>query len=786
LALFCGVSLLAFELMYYALEEPTGPLWLRICVASSSITFFLVTQFAPSTRRFAEPGIAVLAVMVVAENTYRMHLVDFTITHSMPMLIVLAGAGYAFRNQRALTLFMLTAAIGLTMTMAITPNSEISAPIYIGSVWALCVLTIILFGSHITEHDQLRVQEQLLSSVFDGTQGGLMLLEDGALALANDRARNLLGTQTDDELVGKIERALNHHYGVPENTSITSHLVFGLHQAELGVDVDGKTSWLDVHLRSHNLNNKLMIVISLYDLSEQRQAIAALTRSELLLEQSQRVGQIGSWDVNLGTNEHWWSPEMFRIFNLEAEHQLSMTQAIGLLDPEAQQACWDAIMGVKNIGERVDVEAKAEIRPGQITWLKLTGEVVELQGEMHLVGITQNVTAEKQHQEALIQSKVTAEEALKVRGKFLANMSHEIRTPMNGVIGMTSLLMATELSESQRDTVQTIKHSGESLLHLINDILDFSKIDADRMEFEALEFSLNSLTQDLLRPLQLQASQKDLSFQVITADDLPLKLTGDIKRIEQIVTNLVGNAIKFTETGGIIVSFAGHYETESHYQLTISVDDTGIGIKSSRINHLFEPFTQEDTSTTRRFGGTGLGLAITKRLVDLMAGTIEASSKPGKGTRFEVTLPLVANHSSQFVSQPLEQDNPHIHKCREDLRILLAEDNLVNQKVASKMLSKLGYPPVVVCNGQEAIDSIHNGDFDLVLMDVQMPEVDGLTATKSIRAMTDIQQPIVIALTANAMQSDQDACLAAGMDDFMAKPITLESLSRTLAKRFPA
>jgi hypothetical protein len=405
---------------------------------------------------------------------------------------------------------------------------------------------------------------------------------------------------------------------------------------------------------------------------------------------------------------------------------------------------------------------------------------------MHLVGITQNVTAEKEFQDALVHAKVAAEDALKVRGKFLANMSHEIRTPMNGVIGMTSLLMATELSESQRDTVETIKLSGESLLHLINDILDFSKIDADRMELDMVEFPLTSLTQDLLRPLQLQARQKDLSFQVIVAEDMPIKLTGDIKRLEQIVTNLVGNAVKFTESGGIIVRFTGHHDTDNHYHLTIIVDDTGIGVEPGRINHLFEPFTQADNSTTRRFGGTGLGLTITKRLVDLMAGNIAVTSKPSKGTRFEVVLPLAAPYPDQLTNQTFDKSNSQVHKCREDLRVLLAEDNMVNQKVASKMLSKLGYAPVVVCNGQEAIDSMHDGEFDLVLMDVQMPEVDGIAATRCIRAMKDIQQPVVIALTANAMQSDQDACLAAGMDDFMAKPITLESLSEKLAKRFPA
>ncbi len=785
LALLGGLSLLLFECLYYYLGEETGPLWLRASVVSLCLGLFLVTQFVEQTRKYAQLGVRIVAIIATAENIYRMHLVEFSITHSLPMLIVLAGASYAFNTQRAMSLFLLASCLGLTVTMYLTPNAHISPPIYIATVWVLSLLTIIVFGSRVREHAQLQVQEKLLSGIFAGTQGGLILMEKNSVLLANERTLKLLNVQNESQIISSLFAAICDRDLVAANTDIESLLAQGIKQLDLELEVEGKPVWLELHLQGLDLDGKYMVIGSLYDITEQRTSIAALTRSELFLEQSQRVGRIGSWDINWNTQELWWSPEMFSIFNLPESPDMDISKALQLLDKESEQRCWAELAKINKVGDRVDLLVSGVIR-GEVTSLNLIAEVITLENEPHLVGITQDVTTDLTRQTDLIRAKETAEEALEIRGRFLANMSHEIRTPMNGVIGMTSVLLTSDLNRSQREIVDTIKHSGENLLKLINDILDFSKIDAEHVDLEELEFSTRVLATDTLEPLRAQAERKNVILQTEIQTSLPEKLVGDVTRLEQVVINLVGNAIKFTEQGSVTLSLSGELLDDENYQLFMKVKDTGIGIQPTKIDRLFDAFVQEDATTTRRFGGTGLGLAITKGLIDLMQGTISVDSEPGVGTEFSVVIPLKASQVNVIsVTSPTE--NPETGSLsgalHSKLRVLLAEDNLVNQKVAQRMLEKLGCTAVVVNNGQEAIDSMHEGEFDLILMDVQMPEVDGIAATKSIRAMTDITQPKVIALTANAMKADRQACLDAGMDDYLPKPITIETLHSKLIEQ---
>ncbi|MBK1986577.1 response regulator [Sphaerospermopsis aphanizomenoides BCCUSP55] len=421
----------------------------------------------------------------------------------------------------------------------------------------------------------------------------------------------------------------------------------------------------------------------------------------------------------------------------------------------------------------------------------------KLNGQDCVIGVMKDITERKLAELALAKAKETAEAATKAKSEFLANMSHEIRTPMNGVLGMTELLASTNLTEIQRNFLQTIRESGDALLNIINDILDFSKIESGIVELEQRAFILEDILQSVFNLLKLPALDKQINLQYLHQADIPKFLVGDGSRLRQILLNLVGNAIKFTEQGSIYIAVASRILLEQKQcELLFKIKDTGIGINSDRILQLFQPFIQADASISRKYGGTGLGLTICKSLVELMGGTIWVESfghvggnppfnwtpnltEQGSTFYFTILVSLVSDieqSKTSFCTQ-LEIDYTIAQKC--PLKILLAEDNIVNQKVASQILKKLGYQMDLAKNGIEALKAVQNQSYDVVLMDMQMPEMDGLTATKLIR-QTPINQPRIVAMTASALPSDRQACLDAGMDDYISKPIKIEEVVRTL------
>ncbi len=627
-----------------------------------------------------------------------------------------------------------------------------------------------------------------------------------------------------------------------------------------------------------------------------------LALSETLLAQSQALAKVGGWELVVATQEIRLTDSAWDVLGVLVDERHEFIPEAHFPDAAEYEAFRSMVDDVIKTGGPIEYQARLQKADGTIFWAQVRA-IAQRESDRsaeRVLGVFSDVTDTLAREDELRAAKEAAESASLARTRFLANMSHEIRTPMNGVIGMTSLLMESNLPDQERGYVEVIRSSGDSLLNIINEILDFSKYESGQLDLEAESFSLETAVSEVLDIVATLSEKKNLRIYWDSPGFPVSGFVGDVSKLRQVLVNLMSNAIKFTEQGSVTLKLRGEPVAGATTALTFSVIDTGIGIAPEALSSLFDPFTQEDASIARRYGGTGLGLAISKEIVAAMGGELQVESRLGEGSTFSFTIPvetgqaeplgklpnsrsqvcivtadtqqaeLLARQVTEFGGKPslctavddldfnkvidvlivdldmisamsfatlrsqlpttrlvalarisqrvpklernmallrapvrhselwvaLQTEGTMSHEEVADdgapvlrpLRLLLAEDNSVNQMVALQMLRKLGFTADVASDGEQAVALVRQQDYDVVFMDIQMPEMDGLQATRVVRASRDVAQPYIVAMTANAMSSDREECEAAGMDDFVAKPVRIGELQNALkraAERLP-
>lgn len=513
-----------------------------------------------------------------------------------------------------------------------------------------------------------------------------------------------------------------------------------------------------------------------FDVTERLRAEAALQANESLLRSVGGMALVGGWRVDLRAGQLHWSEQTRAIHEVPADFEPTLDTAINFYAPESRPVITDAVNRAIASGQGWDLELRLITYTGRTVWVRSMGEV-ELDAHskpVQLVGAFQDISEQRRTDDLLRAATAAAEAASEAKSAFLANMSHEIRTPLNAVIGLAHLLQRTLLSTEQAPYVQNILLSGKALLGIVNDVLDLSKIEAGEMGLERTTFSLRDVSSSLQAVFEEHARNKGLALAVTPDATLPDALLGDPTRLRQILVNLLGNAIKFTAHGQVALSVQALVAPVGQCRLRFEVRDTGAGIAADVLPRLFAPFSQADASTTRRFGGTGLGLSITKHLVELMGGQIGVHSTPGQGSCFWVELPFELGDAAEFASAAqVGIDGPRL----QGVRVLLVDDSDINLQVAGRLLELEGALVQPARDGAEALRWVEErADFDIVLMDVQMPVMDGLEATRRIRALPERAGLPVVALTAGNTDSEHRRAREAGMQDILSKPIDPELL----------
>ena len=477
----------------------------------------------------------------------------------------------------------------------------------------------------------------------------------------------------------------------------------------------------------------------------------------------------------------WINPAFTQLTGYEYDDVVGMIPGAlwrsGLQEKSFYDQMWGCVREGHNWrGELINKRKDGSLYHEEMSITPVMGEDGKIR---HYIGIKEDISVRKMAERAVIAAKEVAEQTAQTKANFLANMSHEIRTPMNAILGLSELGAEETSLEKTRHFLSQINHAANNLLGIINDILDFSKFESGKVILENNPFNLNQLIADIKQIMALKAESKNLTMTFMVTDGVPRRLIGDSLRLRQVLTNLVGNAIKFTEAGTVSIWFDQRGISNNRVNLHVEVVDTGKGMSPEELSRLFQPFVQGDASTTRKYGGTGLGLAISQQLVNNMGGVIRCTSTPGKGSKFEFMVSLKIDNSI-----PVTETEVKAPVTLPGARALLVEDNTVNQMLAKALLGKLGMTVVLAEDGSKAVEQLRNtpNDFDIVLMDIQMPVMDGYEATHLIRSELGLNDLPIVALTAHATREERDRCLASGMNDHLSKPFSKKSLSDVLEK----
>jgi signal transduction histidine kinase/DNA-binding response OmpR family regulator len=584
---------------------------------------------------------------------------------------------------------------------------------------------------------------------------------------------------------------------LPDSSGMESFTVLAKENSKIPVIILSGLSDTELSLKAIALGAQDFLIKGEY--TEQslekavRYSIERKKNLEIIEENNERHDTISKatndiiWDWNLTTNKVLWTGQGLKSYlpGTVSEKDIPNSFWANGLHPDERKKIVDSL---KKVITSQDSSWQSDHRfmrkDGTYAHMNTRGYVTfnDAQKPVRIIGSMQDITERKNAELEMMQAKLEADEARKSQEQFLANMSHEIRTPMNGIIGMAQLITGTTLSVEQKEYVETIKESAGNLLVIINDILDFTKIVAGKVLLEKIDYVFKDVVNNCIKITNFRAEEKGILLTSNIDKNIHRVLCGDPVRLNQILINLIGNAIKFTEKGEVKVNVKLLEENETDVKLEFSVQDTGIGIAEENLKSVFESFTQESSSTTRKYGGTGLGLTITKQLIELQGGDISVSSELGVGSTFLFFLSI--KKGSTHIASENKNDNKQSHAFS-DVRILLVEDNLINQKVASYTLTKQGAKVEIANHGKEAMQMLEKTKYDVILMDIQMPEMDGFETTRHIR--NSIQESIsktpIIAMTASALVSERAKCLASGMNDYISKPFQAKELYEKISSQ---